>query len=509
MTTHNPPDILPRQSERSAPLDLDPEAFRAIGHDLVDRITDLLAGIADRPVAPDTTPAALWTTLGVRPLPETSSDPADLMDIATKLLFDNSTFNGHPRFWGYITASAAPIGILGELLAAAVNPNVGGWSLSPIATEIEAQTVQWIAELLGYPLDGDGVLVSGGNMANLVGLTAARAAKTPWDVRASGLQGQEHPLCVYASTEAHTWLQTAVDILGMGTDAIRWISTDADLRMNISELQRRIRADREEGVQSIAVVGTAGTVSTGAVDPLPEIAGICREHDLWFHFDGAYGGLAVATREAPADLHGLREADSVAVDPHKWLYAPLEAGCVLVRDPHALLNAFSYRPPFYHFEDAVGDPEINYYEHGPQNSRGFRALKIWLALQQAGRNGYAAMIGDDMSLARALYRHASDHPTLEPFTRSLSITTFRYVPEGLEPGTERVERYLNVLNEALLTRLQRSGEVFLSNAVVGGAFVLRACIVNFRTAAADIEALPGIVARHGVELDRELRSADL
>jgi glutamate/tyrosine decarboxylase-like PLP-dependent enzyme len=431
------------------------------------------------------------------------------MDIATKLLFDNSTFNGHPRFWGYITASAAPIGILGELLAAAVNPNVGGWSLSPIATEIEAQTVQWIAELLGYPTEGDGLLVSGGNMANLVGLTAARSAKTPWDVRASGLQGQQHPLCVYASTEAHTWLQTAVDLLGMGTDSIRWISTDADLRMNTSELQRCIRADREEGVQPIAVVGTAGTVSTGAVDPLPEIAGICREHNLWFHVDGAYGGLAVAAPEAPADLHGLREADSVAVDPHKWLYAPLEAGCVLVRDPHALLNAFSYHPPYYHFEDAVGDPEINYYEHGPQNSRGFRALKIWLALQQAGRNGYAAMIGDDMSLARALYRQVSDHPLLEPFTQSLSITTFRYVPEDFETGTEQAEDYLNALNEALLTRLQRSGEVFLSNAVLGDAFVLRACNVNFRTAAADIEALPGIVARHGVELDRELRPAAL
>lgn len=509
MTMHNPPGTLPRQSERSAPLDLDPEVFRAIGHDLVDQITDLLAGIADRPVAPDTTPAALRATLGVRPLPETGADPAALMDIATKLLFNNSTFNGHPRFWGYITASAAPIGILGELLAAAVNPNVGAWSLAPLSTEIETQTIHWIADLLGYPLDGDGVLVSGGNMANLVGLTAARTARAPWDVRIAGLQGQEQLLCVYASTETHTWLQTAADMLGLGTDAIRWIPTDADLRMDAHALRRQILADREAGAHPLAVVGTAGTVSTGAVDPLPELAEICREQDLWFHVDGAYGGLAAVVPDAPSALLGLRDADSVAVDPHKWLYAPLEAGCVLVRDPHALLNAFSYHPPYYHFEDAVGDPEINYYEHGPQNSRGFRALKIWLALQQAGRNGYAAMIGDDMSLARALYRHVSDHPTLEPFTQSLSITTFRYVPEGLEPGTERVERYLNVLNEALLSRLQRSGEVFLSNAVVGGAFVLRVCIVNFRTAAADIEALPGIVARHGVELDRELRSADL
>ena len=508
MTT-NEQEALPQRSVRSAAIDLDSDAFRVIGHSLVDEIAGLLAGIADRPVAPDTTPAAIRAVLSAQSLPETGTDPAVLMARASNMLFEHSTFNGHPRFWGYITSSAAPIGILAEMLAAAVNPNVGLSALSPVGTEIERQTIRWIAELLGYPTGGDGLLVSGGNMANQVGLTAARAAKVPWDIRAAGLQGEKQQLCVYASTETHTWLQTAVDMLGLGTDAIHWIPTDDALRIDTQALRRQIEADRGAGTLPLAVVGTAGSVSTGAVDPLPELASICREHDIWFHVDGAYGGLAAVTPDASADLLGLREADSVAIDPHKWLYAPLEAGCVLVRDPHVLLNAFSYHPAYYHLDDREDEPEINYYERGPQNSRGFRALKIWLALQQVGRSGYAAMIGDDIALARTFYRNASSHPELEPFTQSLSITTFRYVPAGLATGTEQAEHYLNVLNEALLSRLQRSGEVFLSNAVVSGAYLLRICVVNFRTTAADIEALADIVARYGAELDLSLRPEDL
>ena len=274
--------------------------------------------------------------------------------------------------------------------------------------------------------------------------------------------------------------------------------------MNTGALRRSITADLESGVIPIAVIGTAGSVSTGAIDPLPEIASICHEHDIWFHVDGAYGGLALAAPDAPADLQALRQADSVAIDPHKWLYAPLEAGCVLVRDPHALINAFSYHPAYYQLNDAADAPQVNYYEHGPQNSRGFRALKVWLALQQAGSDGYAQMIGEDMALARALHDHVSRHPALEPCTQSLSISTFRYVPEDFATGTVEAEAYLNTLNAALLARLQRCGEIFLSSAEINGTFVLRACIVNFRTGPEDIAALPGIVARHGAAIHQEL-----
>src|SRR5206468_1856254 len=220
-------------------------------------------------------------------------------------------------------------------------------------------------------------------------------------------------------------------------------------------------------------IGTAGTVSTGAVDPLPELAAICREYGLWFHVDGAYGALAAillneGDDEVPADLGGISEADSVAVDPHKWLYAPLEAGCALVRNPEALRETFSFHPPYYHFAEEPST--FDYHEYGPQNSRGFRALKVWLALRQVGRAGYVEMLSDDIQLAQELYRLVEAHPELQAFTQALSITTFRYVPPDLTPGSQEVEAYLNTLNTALLHRLQSGCEVFIFNAVVGGTF---------------------------------------
>ena len=422
------------------------------------------------------------------------------------LLFDHSLLSAHPRFWGYIYSSAAPIGALGDLLAAAVNPNVGAWNLSPIASEIEAQTVRWIAELIGYPSDCGGLLVSGGNMANFVPFLAARKAKADWNASAEGLRAAAgRPLRVYCSAETHTWIHKAADLFGLGTDAIRWIGTDSDLRMDTAALRKQIQEDKARGDLAFIVVGAAGSVSTGAVDPLPELAAIAREHDLWFHVDGAYGAIAAALPEASADLRGLALADSVAVDPHKWLYAPLEAGCVLVRDRQTLPKAFSHRPPYYHFPEHEGEESVNYFEYGLQNSRGFRALKVWLALRQVGREGYVRMVADDIELARALDAIVRKHPEFEAFTQGLSITTFRYVPRGLKSGSPETEEYLNKLNHELLTRLQRSGETFLTNAVIRGKFVLRACFVNFRSTLADVEALPAIVARIGAEADGELR----
>lgn len=494
--------------ERSAAIDLTPEAFKALGYELVDRVAEFLATISDRPVAPGATPTAIREHLGNGSVPEAGQDPDRLLRDAADLLFAHSTLNGHPRFLGYVSGSAAPIGILADFLAAAVNPNVGGWSLSPMASEIEAQTVRWIAEMIGYPDTAGGLMVSGGNMANFVGVASARKAKVPWDVRTGGLVAGSQQPRIYASAETHTWLHKAADLLGLGTDAIRWIPTDEQLRINTTELRRLVSADMAAGDLPFLVVGTAGTVSTGAIDPLPELAAFSREHGLWFHVDGAYGGLAAMLPDASADIRGIREADSVAIDPHKWLYAPLEAGCALVREPALLRDAFSYHPPYYHF-DNDDDPPINYYEYGPQNSRGFRALKVWLALRQVGRGGYEQMIGDDIALAQELDRLVRDHPELEALTQGLSITTFRYVPADLTAGSKSVDRYLNDLNEALLTRLQQSGELFISNAVIDGVFALRACIVNFRTSHADIASLPEIVARHGAALDAEMRPPDV
>lgn len=496
------------KQDRVAPLEMNPDEFRALGHQMVDQVADFFATLQKRkrPVTHGESPTMIRDALGTGSLPQKGTDPKQMLKRVADLLFDHSLFNGHARFWGYITSSAAPIGALGDLLAAAVNPNVSAWILSPMASEIEAQTVQWIAEMIGYPTTCGGLLVSGGNMANFVGFLAARKAKTGWDVRAAGvLGGKGRTLRVYCSSETHTWIQKAADLFGLGTDSIRWIPTDEKLRMDTNALRKQIREDRERGDLPMIVVGAAGSVSTGASDPLPEIARICREYGLWFHVDGAYGGFAAVLPDASADLKGLSEADSVAVDPHKWLYAPLEAGCALVRDPKALRDAFSYHPPYYHFDEEA----TNFVDYGPQNSRGFRALKVWLGLRQAGREGYVKMIADDIALAKELYRCVSKHPELEAFTQELSITTFRYVPRDLKPGSEQVEEYLNQLNTELLTRLQNGGEAFVSNAVIRGKFILRACIVNFRTTLEDIQALPGIVARIGKEADEDIRPKEL
>ena len=494
-------------SGRRSPLAMDAATFRALGHRLVDQLAELLASIPEGPVTRNESPSAVREALDLLgPLPETGTDPGALLEETARLLFEHSLFNGHPRFFGYITAPPAPIGILGDFLASALNPNVGAWTLSPAATEIESQTVRWIAAFIGYAADCGGLLVSGGNMANFVCFLAARAAKAGWDVRALGVGGTSRPkLRVYVSAETHTWIQKAVDIGGLGTESIRWIPTDAQLRMDVAVLRRTIATDRAAGDVPCLVVGTAGSVSTGVVDPLREIAALCKEHSIWFHVDGAYGGFAAAVPDASDDLRGLSLADSVAVDPHKWLYAPLEAGCALVRDPEALRAAFAYHPPYYHFEEQA----TNFVDYGPQNSRGFRALKVWLALRQVGAAGYRQMIADDIRLSEAMAAAVQRHPELELATQQLSITTFRYVPRDLrnKAGDEPTERHLDAVNRELLDRLQRGGEAFVSNAVIAGRYLLRACIVNFHTDRADVESVPEIVARIGRLVDAELRPA--
>lgn len=491
---------------RIAPLEMAPEEFRSLGHRLVDQIALFLADLQKRPVTPGETPAQVRAVLGDDPLPQRGTAPETVLEEAWRLLVDHSLFNGHPRFAGYVTSSAAPSGALAELLAAAVNPNCGAWTLSPMASEMEAQAVRWIAEFIGYPARCGGLLVSGGNMANFVGFLAARRAKASWDIRSEGAgAGSGKRLLAYASKETHTWIQKAADLFGLGTNAIRWISAGSDCRVDSSELRARIEADQADGGQPFLVVGSAGTVSTGAVDPLPELAELAREYGLWFHVDGAYGAPAAALPDAGDDLKGLVEADSIALDPHKWLYAPLEAGCTLVRDPQHLLDAFDYSPVYYRFDADAEERPINFYEYGPQNSRGFRALKVWAGLRVAGREGLCRMIADDIYLAKSLYQDVQAHAELEALSQGLSITTFRYVPADLDRHDPAAAAYLNQLNEELVHRIQKSGEAFLSNAVVHGKFALRLCIVNFRTTQSDIRALPEIVIRLGRETDAELR----
>jgi len=483
--------------QRKTPLEFSAEEFRALGHQLVDRIASHFDTIRERSVTPGESLAVVRRAIGAdQGLPVTGSQSHAMLEEITETLFEHSLFNAHPRFWGYITSGPAPIGVLADFVASAVNPNVGAWKLAPAATEIEAQTVRWIAEFIGYTTDCGGLMVSGGNMANFVCFLAARRAKVNWNIRESGLAGDgSRRLLIYASTSTHTWIQKAADLFGHGTDAIRWIETDQKQRINPEALRRQVVLDREHGEQPFLVIATAGSVGTGAVDPLTELGSICRDYELWFHVDGAYGAFAANAPGVPSDLAALKDADSVSVDPHKWLYAPLEAGCALVRKPEQLLNAFSYHPSYYHFEEEA----TNYLDLGMQNSRGFRALKVWMALRQVGRDGYLKMIGDDIRLAKHLHSLASAHPELEALSCGLSITTFRYVPPELRQlvGSAETEEYLNGLNKEILSRIELGGEAFLSNAVVDGKFALRACIVNFRTSLEDVEAVPELIVRIG------------
>ena len=487
--------------EGRAEIDIAPQEFRRIGHKLVDDVATFLEGIGARPVAPGKLPSEVRALLGERDIPENGADPATILAEATELLFANSTFNGHPRFFGYITASATPIGILSEMLAATVNSNVGAWQLSPAATEIELTTVRWMAQLTGFPDSCGGIFVSGGNMANMVCFLAAKAKimREPDD------PSRYARLRCYASAETHTWIDKAADIAGLGRDNIRHLAIDAEGRVSASELRDMLEADRKAGLVPFLVIATAGTTNTGATDPVSEMADICEEYGVWLHVDGAYGAPVAALPGASADLRAIARADSLAIDPHKWLYAPLEAGCALVRDRSELERTFSHTPHYYHFDDVEGEKGTNFYELGPQNSRGFRALKVWLAMKQVGRAGYVKMIGDDIVLAEAMFDAVKDTPSLEPFTCELSIVTFRYVPKDLRRSARESTEYLNRLNEELISALQNGGEVFLSNATIDGRFLLRACIVNFRTMMEDVRAVPEIVVRVGERVDALLR----
>jgi glutamate/tyrosine decarboxylase-like PLP-dependent enzyme len=487
------PDDLPAGTEKDAanPFDLPGEDFRRLGHRMVDRLADYFQNIDAIPTAAAYDPAQVRREMGERGLPEEREDPMAILEQAFELTRAYGRHTGHPRSWGYIIGSAAPMGVLADLIMAGLNNNVASGVAYPAAAEIEAQTIRWIAELIGYPSDCGGLFTSGGNVANLIGFLVARRAKAGAALRREGLAGcGADRLSIYATEEAHTWLEKAADIAGLGTDAIRRVATDERQRMDLSDLERRIATDRAAGLDPFLLVGTAGTTSTGAVDPLPEMAAIAREEELWFHVDGAYGAPAVAARSAPADLKGLREADSLAIDGHKWLFAPLEAGIALVRDRTLHRDTFAFSPSYYAFaSDEGADRAPFYYNYGPQNSRCFRALKMWCILRSAGRRHCIAAIEDNLRLARRLHQAIEETPGLQALTQSLSVTTFRVLAEGRETDAS----YLDALNRRTLTLIQEGGEAYLSNAVIEGRFALRACITNFRSREADVLALPDIV----------------
>ena len=488
---------------RDTSIELGKEEFKRIGYQLIDTIATFIDTIEERPVTTGESPEQVQQLLGTASLPEHGTPAGELLSKTADLLFNHSLLNGHPKFLGYITSSPAPLGALADLLAATVNPNVGAQILSPIATEIEKQTVKWLAEFIGVSPDYGGLLVSGGNMANFTAFLAARTAKAPYTIKEEGLSNRSSKLLIYCSKTTHTWVEKAAILFGHGSKSIRWIETDEANRMDNSVLESTIKDDLSEGHQPFIVIGTAGDVSTGVVDDLSGIAAICKTYDLWFHIDGAYGIPAAVIPELKTLFAGVQEADSIAFDPHKWLYSPLEAGCTLIKNPKHLTDTYSSHPAYYNFGEEFAAQ--NYYEYGFQNSRGFRALKVWLTLQQVGRRSYVKLINDDIDLSKLLFKLADSHPALEAVTQNLSITTLRYVPVNFSQDGENREAYLNSLNETLLNELQQGGEVFFSNAVVREMYCLRGCIVNFRTSEKDIEDIIEIIVREGERVHQNLQ----
>jgi glutamate/tyrosine decarboxylase-like PLP-dependent enzyme len=486
-------------------LDWSPERARELAEAVVELWAELLRELPELPVSRGETQPEVKAAVAL-PVPE---EPLPLDELVAHLrtVIAHETHIGHPRFLAYICGSGTVPGAAAELLSAGAVQNAGGWMISPAAHEIERGLVRWLADELGLPDTAGGVFVTGGAIGNLVGLKLARDQKAGWDVRKNGLAGP--PLAIYTSAEAHDTIDRAADILGLGAAAARRIEVDDELRMRPEALEARLAEDLRSGIRPIAVVGTAGTTGTGSIDPLPELAALCERFGLWFHVDAAYGGPAVLTPDLRPLLAGIERADSVTIDAHKWLYSSAPAGCIIARDERHLAQSFAVDASYLYEDRDRTHRGVHAASLAPTFSRGFDALKVWLALLAHGRAAFARRISHDAELARYLAQQVEARPDFELAAPvSLSICCFRYRPPGLASGRD-TETYLDRLNERLLTAVQLDGRVLPSNAVVRGRFALRACITNIRTEAEDLDALLEVAAGLGERLDAELRPETL
>ena len=479
-------------AERPPPfrdLDWNSDRARAFADELVGVWTELLESFRDGPViAPNLTREAVVSGLELD-VPDEPMPTDRLVAHLRSAVLDYSLKAGHPAHLSYVTGAGTVPGAAADLLASGLNPNVGGWLLSPAATEIERALTRWLAAQFDLPTSAGGLIVAGGAIANFVALKAARDAIGGNEIRRSGVAGRRFAL--YCSEEAHVTIDRAADMLGLGTDAVRHIGVDEKLRMRADALAEAMDADIANGVAPLAVVGTAGTTGTGSIDPLPEIAKLATHHSIWFHVDAAYGGPAVLADDLRPLFAGIETADSITLDPHKWLSTPLGSGCVLVRNMQALSDSFGVYASYVHEEEDV-DRGSNLGFMGPQFSRGFDALKVWVSLLAHGRTAYARRISHDVALTRYLAERVEEHPEFELVLSGLSICCFRYRPSGVDDETA-----LNRLNERLMTELQLDGRVYPSNAIVHGKFCLRTCIVNFRTEAEDLDLVLEVAAELG------------
>ena len=471
-------------------LDVTDDALQKISAEVTKLVAEYVATIGERPVRAEN--YAGKTTELIDTQLSAEGVPLEQLLNECRTIMDLSRHNGHPRFFGYIASPSTPIGAYGDLIASALNANITCWRSGPAGTEIERLVVRWLGSLIGYDQDANGLLTSGGSMANLIALLIA--SRRGSNVSRQGFWNAGPPMTVYASEEVHMSIAKAADILGIGRDQVRVIPCDERQRMRVDVLRETIEADLREGLRPFCVVGSAGTTNTGVVDPLMEIADVAAEFELWFHVDGAYGAPGVLDAGKQHLFEGLDRADSVSLDPHKWLYVPVDAGCLLFRDAAAAKAAFSTEDADYIKTHGYADEEaFAFWDYGVELSRRFRALKVWLTLQYYGTRRIAEAVSQDIALAGylgELVSEADDFELLAPV--ELSICCFRYVPRAGMSETE-----LNELNEQVMGLVQRGGRAYVSNATVNGHFALRACITNFRTTKADIEETVAAIREAG------------
>ncbi len=439
------------------------------------------SSIPSLPVAPIATSIELRKILH-EPLPEGPSSVDKVFATVRDVVYPLSRHNGHPRFFGYVSSPGSAAALIGDLLASALNANVTAWRSAPAAAELERLVIDWLKAMIRYDSGATGLLVSGGSMANLSALAAARNWVAP-EMGAGGATAVRAPLRVYASQETHLSIQKNARILGIGSENVCFVPTNDDLRINVVELQRRIDADRKLGYKPMCIVANAGTVNTGAVDCIGDLVDVAQRERIWLHVDGAYGAFAALTPSAKNLFAGIESANSVSLDPHKWLYSSIGCGCVLYRDPSTAIAAFAENAEYTRPVGLSGDEAFAFWDLGPELSRPFRALAIWLQVKLYGTRGLAAAIENNIACAQyfeTLIHNAPNFEMLAPVT--LSVFCFRFRPANYIGD-------LDGLNQQILTEVQRRGSSYLSNARVHGKFALRGCVVNYRTTIQDMDQL--------------------
>jgi aromatic-L-amino-acid/L-tryptophan decarboxylase len=480
---------LPQSSSEQTLDPQDWESMRKLGHQMVDDLIDYWQGIRDekiwRPI-----PEEVKTFLD-QPLPEKGQSPEEVYQDFKKYIFPYNKGNVHPRFFAWIQGTGTPLGSFADLLASGMNPNTAIGEHS--AMYVDRQVVNWCKELMNFPAEASGILVSGGSMANITALTIARNSVGEEKIRQRGLKAASAPLLLYCSEEGHSCIQKAAEIIGLGSEGVRKIKVNEKFQLDTQELISQLEEDLNAGFLPFCLVANAGTVNTGAIDPMEELLEISKKYKLWFHVDGAYGALAKLDPSYAQPLRGIEEADSLAFDLHKWLYVPYEVGCTLIRDQKKHRDAFALTPNYLLQEKrglSGGLDSISNY--GFELSRGFKALKVWMSLKEHGREKYASMITQNNKQAAYLAELVRKSPQLELTAPvSMSITCFRMVVLGWE------EAALRELNREILVSLQEEGIASPSSTILNGKYTLRVANVNQRTRREDMDLLVREVIRLG------------